>query len=79
MSGVSVGRTWSYCGGSDPVETFPRSASTRAEMPTNDREVGTAIETTTELKTPLRWAVMALAQIASALLPEAQAETEKGV
>jgi hypothetical protein len=84
MFWAAAARTWSYCGGSDPVKTFLRGAagaSTRAEMPTNlnDLEVGTGVETTTGLKTPpLRWAVMAPAQMASGLLPEAQAEAEKG-
>jgi hypothetical protein len=63
----------------DPVKTFLRGALTRAEMPTNDREVEKLVETTTGLKIPpLRRVVMAPAQMASALLPEAQAEAEKG-
>jgi hypothetical protein len=79
MFRAAVVQTWSYCGGSDPVKTSLRGVSTRAEMRTNDCEVGTAVETTTGLKTPpLRWVVMAAAaQMASALLPEAQAEAEK--
>ena len=79
MIEADVVRTWSYCGGPDPVKTFLRGASTRAEMPTNDCEVGTVVETTMGLKIPpLRWVVMAPAQISSALLPDAQAEVEKG-
>jgi hypothetical protein len=75
MFGTAVVRTWTYSGGLDPVKTFRRGASTRAEMPTNDCEVGTAVETTTGLKTPpLRWVVMAPAQMTSALLLEAQAQ-----
>ena len=79
MFEAAVVRTWSYCGGSYPVKTFLRGVSTHAEMQTKDREVGPVAETTTGLKTPrLRWAVMVLAQMASALLPKAKAETEKG-
>ena len=60
MFGPAVVRTWSYCGGSYPVKNFLRGVSTRADMPTNDREVETVVETTTGLKTPrLHWAVMA--------------------
>jgi hypothetical protein len=48
-------------------------------MQTKDREVGPVAETTTGLKNPRsRWVVVALAQMASALLPEAQADAEKG-
>jgi hypothetical protein len=61
------------------VKTFLRVVSTRAEMQTKDREVGPVAETTTGLKNPRsRWVVVALAQMASALLPEAQADAEKG-
>ena len=78
MSGTAVVRTWSYCGGSDLVKTFLRGASTRAEIPTNDREVGTVVETTTGSKThPLRWVVMAPVRMTSALSPEG-AEAQKG-
>jgi len=75
MTGAAVVRTWSCCGGLDPVKTFLLGASTRAEMPTNDCEVGTVVETTMGLKIPpLRWVVMAPAQMASAVLPEAEAQ-----
>jgi hypothetical protein len=48
-------------------------------MQTNDRDVGTVVETTKGLKTlPLRWIVMEPVQMASAQLPKAQGETEKG-
>jgi len=61
------------------VKTFLRGASARAVMPTNDRGVGTAVETMTGLKTPpLRWVIMAPAKMASVLSPEAQTEAEKG-
>jgi hypothetical protein len=53
---ADVVRTWSYCGGVDPVKTFRSAASTGAEMPTNDSEVGTVTGTTTGRKIPpLRW------------------------
>lgn len=75
--GAAVVRTWSYYGGSNFVQSL-RGAPTCPQMPMNDCEVGTAIETRTGLKTPpLRWVVMAPAQMASALLPEVQAEAEK--
>ena len=76
MFGAPGVRTWSYCAGADPVKTFLRGVSTHAET---DREVGTVVETTTGPKTPrLRWVVIARARMASALLPGAQAEVQKG-
>jgi len=78
MFGAAVVRTWSYCG--YPVKIFLRGAPTRAEVPTNDCEVGTVVETTMGLKIPpLRWVVMAPAQMALALLPPAEAEVQKGL
>jgi hypothetical protein len=76
---TAVVRTWSCCGGSDPLKTALHGVSTLAEMPSNDREVGMVVETTTEPRTPpSRWAVKGAAQMASAL-QEAQGEAGKGL
>ena len=70
---AAVVRTWSYCGGLDPVMTSRPGASTRALMLMKDYEVETVVVMTTVLRTlPLRSVVMAPARVASAL-PEAQA------
>jgi hypothetical protein len=79
---AAVVRTWSYCGspGLGPVSsgrTFGSGMSTVGEIPTNDYEAGTVVETMAGLKTP-PLSVMSPAQVASALLSKVQAEAQKG-